>query len=170
MQASVLHTSARHIHFKLKYVLCVFGCVTKGQRSGEFPYPAFPCGPHQVTPAAVSSQLWFPPGSAHAVLEGAEPVASAYELTPETGRWWVKCRLCNYVWGLVEQSTITGTDKWVEQPAEPVSASSALRFISTKISWWLKHFTELHKDYYLLLIHCIFIAIHPQCYMVVFRR
>lgn len=63
------------------------------KKSIEFSYPAFPCGPHQVTQGAVSSRLWFPPGSAHAASEEPGSVASVYELTPSTGGWWVKYSL-----------------------------------------------------------------------------
>lgn len=119
------------------------------QRSGEFPYPAFPCGPHQVTQVEVSSLLWFPPGSAHAVLEEAESVASAYELTPSA---MTECKYSE-VQQLPETNRVIAgslfishiSRDWllcrVQHPAETALASIAVWFISVQ-NWWMQHFPE----------------------------
>lgn len=163
-------------NFRVKYVfMCMCVCNKRCKkwqqqvrRSREFPYPASPSGPHRATLVEVSSLLWSPRGSAHAVLEEVESAASAYEPTPATGWWWeehrwgqrvckvdtnrvyVRCCITGYrpVHRRLLRSPATDRPPHCLQELSALlkqrPASSAVRFISEE-NWWTQHFTEIHS-------------------------
>lgn len=121
----------------------------KQQKSSRLAYPAFPCEPHWVTPVAAFSQLWFPPGCAHAAWAEPAPVASAYGPIPATegaqlGLWPAVLFVNSSPFPPAAVRLIS-----LELPAGTATPSSAARFtpeilrLPQSSSW----FTELQKLY-----------------------